>query len=388
MRGPHRHYYFIRELSRRHSITLLTLKRFAIEPAALEEMAAYTKNICAVDLNGATANHAGFKGSRLPFVGNYLKLRAGLKQMKNAFLNLLQQSAFDLILFHGKSVFPVIKDWHELPIVTDFCDATSMRIRAKIRYVSWLQRPLLYLRLLQVRKVEKQLIGKTPHIAFISNRDRRAVLGSDTRAEIVPIGVDLNFWQRTEAACQNNRIVFTGVMDYAPNHDAACYLIEKIAPLIKSKIPELEVYIVGRDPKPALQQLARRMGFVTVTGFVEDLRPYLEKSAVFTAPLRYGSGIQNKVLEALAMELPVVTTSLVAEGLYLDEYGQPPVKQADEPAEFADLTVRLMQKQRERTQLAKASRRFVEKHFNWTTSAKKLEGLCLRALKYKNKNNR
>jgi glycosyltransferase involved in cell wall biosynthesis len=165
-------------------------------------------------------------------------------------------------------------------------------------------------------------------------------------------------------------------MNYAPNEDAALYLIDKILTLVRRSLPQLEVLIVGRDPAPALMQKARQSPNVTVTGFVDDMRPYLERATVFAAPLRYGSGIQNKILEAMAMAVPVITTTIAADGLRVDGAGEPPVHVADGEKAFAERLLHLLADQKERDRLSAEGRRFVENHFIWSRSAKKLEEMC------------
>jgi glycosyltransferase involved in cell wall biosynthesis len=110
------------------------------------------------------------------------------------------------------------------------------------------------------------------------------------------------------------------------------------------------------------------------------MRPYLEKAAVFVAPMLYGSGIQNKVLESMSMEVPVVTNNLVADGLFMDSYGEPPVYKAENDDEFAAGLVYLLSNTRERERLAHEGRRFVKNHFNWLRSAQILEKLCEKAV--------
>jgi hypothetical protein len=175
-------------------------------------------------------------------------------------------------------------------------------------------------------------------------------------------------------------------MNYAPNEDAAIYLIDKILPLVRRAIPHLETLVVGRDPTPALQERAKQFPDVTVTGFVEDVRTYLERACVFVAPLRYGSGIQNKVLEAMAMEVPVITTSLAANGLRVDGVVEPPVVIADGEEKFAERIVALLNHKEERNRLAGEGRRFVENHFAWSRSAAKLEEMCFAAVQSNGRN--
>lgn len=385
MRGPTRCYHFIKELSQRHKITLMALTNCEVAETPMREMAAYTERIEIFSSNGASNSQTAAVAGGLPVVGKKLKRvlqhREGVAQMKKAFMQLTAREAFDVVLFHGKSIFSVIADWNNRPLVVDFCDATSMRYRNKMAYADPAKRLWYALRYRQIKQIEDEMIAKTPHVAFVSWRDREAVLGAENRGRVVPIGVDQKYWTRRTRQPQPHCLVFTGVMNYAPNEDAAIYLIDKILPIIRRAVPQLEVLIVGRDPSPALQEKAQPFADVKITGFVEDMRPYLERAAVFVAPLRFGSGIQNKVLEAMAMEVPVVTTTLVAAGFRVDGAGEPPVIVADGEEQFAQRVAALLGEEETRAHLAAAGRRFVENHFVWSSSAAKLEEMCFAAVK-------
>jgi glycosyltransferase involved in cell wall biosynthesis len=386
MRGPTRCYHFIKEMAQRHQITLMALTNCEVAEAPLREMAGYTERVELFSSNGASDSLAAAVAGRLPVIGKRLKRllqhRAGVNKMKKAFTRLAGQGAYDVVLFHGKSIFPVIADWNDSPLVVDFCDATSMRYQSKMNYAGPAKRLLYALRYWQLKQIEQKLIAKTPQVAFVSWRDREAVLGASNRGRVVPIGVDHQFWRRRPATAPSpNCLVFTGVMNYAPNEDAALYLIEKILPIVRRSIPNVEALIVGRDPTPALKALAKQFAGVTVTGFVDDVRTYLERATVFVAPLRYGSGVQNKVLEAMAMEVPVITTALAAAGLRIDGAGEPPVIVADGEEKFAAAVVTLLGQKDERARLAAEGRRFVENHFLWPRSAAKLEEMCVAAAK-------
>lgn len=384
VRGANRHYHFVKELSKRHQITLLSLVRSKVKPEALEEMRSLTENLLTFNVNGESDSSLAAGLGKVPVIGNYvaksIKMRAGVREMRQAFLELVRKESFDIVLFHGKSVFPVIADWSGLPIVTDFCDATSLRIRTSMRYNNLLKRPFYYWKLRRMAQLEKKLIEKSSTVAFISNRDREAILGPDDRSEILPLGVDHEFWSRSRKGCDKNCIVFTGVMDYAPNHDAAICLIENILPKLRRQLSDFKIMIVGRDPKPELLARAKQHPEIVVTGFVEDVRPYLEQATVFAAPVRFASGTQNKVLEAMAMEVPVVATRVVSDGLYIDEYGAPPLLLADDDQQFADAIAKLLGEANERNRLAREGQTFVKSYFNWTSSAARLERMCERAL--------
>jgi glycosyltransferase involved in cell wall biosynthesis len=165
-------------------------------------------------------------------------------------------------------------------------------------------------------------------------------------------------------------------MSYHPNAEAALFLLNSILPLVRKVCPQLEILIVGRDPSSELVRVAKRYSDVTVTGAVDDVRPYLERADVFVAALRIASGVQNKVLEALAMEVPVVTTPVVAAGLRVNGI-EPQLVIGRSAEEIAACIVRLLANSEERAHLSTEGRRFVEAHCSWSRSAEKLEKLCL-----------
>ncbi len=384
VRGSDRHYHFIRELSKTHKITLLTLETSEIHPEAMQEMASYVERIFTFDTI-IDSNKMNFNPKPSSIL-NSRKLKqlwkhyTSVKDMKKVFRELVKNEVYDLIIFHGKSVFPVIEDWNELPIVIDFCDATSMRVQLKIRHAKNVERPLLRLRYRQIKQVEQKMLQKTPHIAFITSRDREAVLGSNDKSVIIPNGMDLSYWTRRSNNPQPNSLIFSGVMSYKPNEDAAIYLIDEILPHLRESISNLEVYIVGRDPSAALLARVNGNPEVRVTGFVDDMRDYLERAMVFVAPVRFASGMQNKIQEALAMEVPVVTTSIVAAGVRSEDGGAPPLYIADSKNEFAESVITLLNDESERVRLATEGRSFVEKHYDWARSARQLEQMCFNAI--------
>jgi glycosyltransferase involved in cell wall biosynthesis len=291
--------------------------------------------------------------------------------------NLLQQERFDVVLFHGREALPVLGGV-EVPIVVDCGDTNSTRILQEMRQTRFELRPKLFFRYATARRLEGRLAHITPHRCFISMRDRENLLGTSDRSEIVPQGVDYDYWKRSLPPSRRNCIVFSGVMSYHPNADAALFLLDSILPLVRKACPQVEILIVGRDPSSELVKVAKRYSDVTVTGAVDDVRPYLERADVFVAALRFASGVQNKVLEALAMEVPVVTTPVVAAGLRVDGI-EPQLVIGRSAEEIAACIVRLLANSEERAHLSTEGRRFVEAHCSWSSSAQKLEKLCLAA---------
>jgi sugar transferase (PEP-CTERM/EpsH1 system associated) len=189
-------------------------------------------------------------------------------------------------------------------------------------------------------------------------------------------GVDLEFFRTKKADKNKAEIIFTGVMDYIPNVDAVVWFCDEILPLVQKRIAGARFVICGSRPSPTVLRLADRPG-VTVTGRVEDIRPYLDRAEVFVAPLRIARGIQNKVVEALAMNLPVVASSAACAGTAIPA-GEG-ILAADEPVAFARHIVRLLEDDEFRAAMSLRARIAVARDFAWETQLAKLHEVIVSA---------
>jgi sugar transferase (PEP-CTERM/EpsH1 system associated) len=179
---------------------------------------------------------------------------------------------------------------------------------------------------------------------------------------LVGNGVDLDYFRSKGIAKRPGSIVFTGVMDYFPNVDAVVWFCDKVLPIVQQQIPEAGLTICGSRPAAAVRRLAKRRG-VTVTGRVPDTRPYLDGAEVFVAPMRMARGIQNKLLEALAMGLPCVASEAAATGTVVPD-GEG-ILAADDPEEFAEHVVRLLRDGAFRAAMASKARAAAELNYRW-----------------------
>jgi glycosyltransferase involved in cell wall biosynthesis len=186
---------------------------------------------------------------------------------------------------------------------------------------------------------------------------------------VVPNGVDIDHWTRRKPVL-GSTIVFCGNLRYHANSDAALHLVTDVMPRVWRKRPHAEVVVVGRDPAPAFRR-AVRSPRVTVTGLVPDVRPYLDDAAVFVAPMRFGAGVQNKVLEAMSMEVPVVASPLAAGGLHIG--GQdPPVAVRHDPDSMAAQIIERLDVVASNPSPDRAARDWVTDRFVWTRSARQV----------------
>lgn len=179
---------------------------------------------------------------------------------------------------------------------------------------------------------------------------------------VIPNGVDTTYFCPSPEEPEHHSLVFTGMMGYVPNYDGILYFLDKILPFIRQEIPCVKTYIVGKNPPKMLKQ--RASGDIVVTGFVEDVRPWVWKSRVYVVPLRMGGGTRLKVLEALAMKKPVVTTTIGCEGIDV-RHGETALI-ANEPEAFSEAVVRLFRDRALREKLIRNGYEFVKKRYEWS----------------------
>ena len=202
-----------------------------------------------------------------------------------------------------------------------------------------------------------------------SEADAIARLGVDYPVQTVENGVDLDYFHPIDAKIDHGTLVFSGSMDWRPNMDAVEYFVNEIFPLARASRPDLRFVVVGRKPPRHIRDLGRLDG-VTVTGTVDDVRPFLASAALYVVPLRIGGGSRLKILEAMAMRKAVLSTTIGAEGLNLSPGENIIIR--DEPEEFADAIIQYMDDTETSGRIAQQGRKLVERQYGWERLAEKL----------------
>lgn len=371
--GHLRHYHLIRTLACRHEVTLLSV----VGPRYTEEhraaLAPFTRRVLVFESSSIGLSFWRKAGNQLRALIHAEPIERAALHIRDAIVLLRRCQNFDAAILSGKRTTPALEALEGLPVLCDICDADSVRLRGALRHASPTHLPGLFLDHLRVLRTERSLIQRADHLFFASSRDRDSLLdGPAENATVVPNGVDTEFWSRSSATRGRDTVIFTGAMQYPPNTDAALFLIREVLPRIRRARPHTRLLIVGRDPTTRLHRAGSSPG-VTVTGAVDDIRPYLEESTVFAAPIRFGAGIQNKVLEALAMELPVVASPLAADGLRTEDGDAPPVEIAVTVDQFADAVIAHCEQAEKNPAPWTAGRRFVERSFDWNHAVEKVE---------------
>jgi glycosyltransferase involved in cell wall biosynthesis len=236
---------------------------------------------------------------------------------------------------------------------------------------------------LKLARYERQVMRRCNAVVAVSDEDRHTLhrLAPSTPIGIVPNGVDTAHFSRTAVAREragpfvlhNATLVFSGTLDYRPNIDAVGWFAHEVLPRIQARLPDVRLLVVGRRPAPALQARAAA-GSITLTGEVPDARPYIAGAAVYVVPMRIGGGVRLKLLEALALEAPVVSSNMGAEGV-AGRHGGEHCLLADDPAEFASAVLHLIDDPAAGQRLGAAGRMLVCERYDWSALVPQLEAL-------------
>jgi O-antigen biosynthesis protein len=261
---------------------------------------------------------------------------------------------------------PSVLTKHEVDFAA--CLRRAVRERGMLNKLRW------FYNFLQVMDREVKLQRRVTVSVCMTEPDAATLRQycSSVPARVINTGVDLDYFQPPENAPRGVRLVFVGAFQHMPNVEAMVYFCSRILPQIRSAVPEVKLTIVGSKPTPEIVSLGNIPG-VSVTGFVPDIRPYMEESSVYVVPLRLGVGIRGKILEAWAMAMPVVATSVACAGLRFRDGEN--LYLADSPRDFADRTIRLLRDPGLRRDMGLAGRKVAEQHYGWDAAANQLE--CL-----------
>jgi polysaccharide biosynthesis protein PslH len=241
---------------------------------------------------------------------------------------------------------------------------------------------------MQSRKMDRfegDVLRRYDSVIAVSDRDRDVLAkryGLSSLA-VIDTGVDLDFFARQPVAAppdpKGGRLIFTATMSWPANVDGIHFLLDQVFPALLAARPNLAATIVGRSPPASLSDKIKSRGLpVTLTGFVDDIRPYVAEADVYVIPLQVGSGTRIKAFEAMAMGRPVVSTTIGVEGL--DVTDQEHFLRADDGPAFAAAILRLLDDAGLRDQLARNARTLIEERFSWARVAEQFEAICLRAM--------
>ena len=389
-----RSYNFIKQLSKRHDITLVFFAESESDIEAVKHLQPFCERVEWVKFSPsfASINTAIHCLSRIPLQVHYWYS----PQMQRKINQLLAEENFQLIHAQLFRMGQYVIKTEGIAKVLDLCDSLALNLSRRAELDCTPKRFLVKLEEKRVRRYEVEIMKAFDSGTVVAHFDRDYLLNQDNslNLSVVPMGVDLKYFQPLKVNNDSNgadvtekqnmtltvqedfaddrskNLLFTGTMNYFPNSDAVIYFCNNVFPLIQKRYPDATFYIVGNHPTEQIRRLSDQKG-VVVTGYVPDIRPYFEKASVFVAPLRAGSGIQTKNLEAMAMGIPIVTTSIGAMGLEAETDTELLI--ADTPETFAERVIYLIENPEIRQNLANAGRKRVEASYDWQVLVNRLE---------------
>jgi len=286
-----------------------------------------------------------------------------------------RRKPFDIALAYSSSMLGYLL---RVPVpyrLMDLVDVDSAKWFAYAKESGWPMNRLYQREGQAVRRLEQDAVARCDAVMLVSGAESEALGSYSKKVSVLSNGVDTEYFMpRKSTRSDGVSLVFTGTMDYRPNVEGVCWFVKQVWPDLRRQMPELAFYIVGRNPTRAVKQLAAVPG-VSVTGKVPDVRPYLAEARVAVCPLFLARGIQNKVLEAMAMGRAVIASGPALEGLEEVKVGKD-VLQADSPDEWKSAILQLLGAQNRRLELEQQARQCVETKYSWAARMSPLTALC------------
>lgn len=391
--GTMRVYQLVRGLAQRHGVTCLTFAPDEAAEAALEPMRAWCRVLVVRGPDPRSIARRAWTTIASPLPDMALRNQSATFAARLG--ELLDQERFDIVQAESIEMAAYLirrhrTDWSQL-VLDQFNAEYLLQKRAAQTSLAGLRRGQLSLRnaagalyssaqWLKLARYERQVLGQCNLVLAVSEQDRQTMLALEPQARIgvVPNGVDTSVFSRGALAQERvgalsfdgATLVFSGTLDFRPNIDAVVWFAQEVLPLIRARRPHVRLVVIGKRPAPLVR--AQASDNLIVVGEVADARPYLAAADVYVVPMRIGGGVRLKLLEALALEAPVVSTSMGAEGvagLRNNEH----CLLADDPHRFADAVLALLDDPVRGRRLGAAGRRLVQGSYDWNTIVPQME---------------
>ena len=280
---------------------------------------------------------------------------------------LVNQQSVDLIHYDTIGLAPYLAHHMNVPSVLTHHNIESQLMARRAKHESTFFRRF-YIGL-QARRLRKYEITQSPLFhsnLMMSTTDELALkeMAPDARTHVIPNGVDLDYF-KPQPADHDAALIYTGGMNMFANMDAVLHLINDIFPIIKESVPNVKFYAIGQAPPDQLTEMGKNDPSIVVTGYVEDVRPFVARAAVYVVPLRVGGGTRLKVLDALAQAKAIVSTSIGCDGknIYIEDTNEG----------FAGKVIKLLRDETERKRLGSAARALAKEQYSWSEIGKQLQ---------------
>ncbi|MFM2206272.1 MAG: hypothetical protein RL213_247 [Bacteroidota bacterium] len=360
-------YHQLRELSAHHTVHLFAISDGPVHPVALEEL----RRFCAsVEVHRHTVlrrvlNLLRSFPDRLPFQVGYFTSRSAMRKLRT-YADTVRPDVMYCQLIRTAEYRKMMP---EVPAVLDYMDVFSKGVERRLPNLPFWKRGIFGIEWKRLLRYEASVFLRFVGHTVISEQDRRLLpLVSGSEVAVVPNGVDTGFFRPLQRE-KDFELLFNGNMNYPPNIESAVFLAREVLPLVHRRRPDVRLLVSGADPAPAVRALASQ--HVTVTGWVEDVRDSFARCRILAAPMTLSIGLQNKLLEAMAMKLPCITTPLSNNALGGRDGEE--LLLATTAQEFADQILLLLEDPALAERITENAYRMVKEKYGWEGSVKKLE---------------
>lgn len=355
-----RAYHQIKHLSKSYDIVLCAVSEVALDKKAEEELKKYTSNIYVYQTSKLSTILnmivAGFY--KYPFQVGYF-FNTGAHYFFN---NAIEKEKPDHIFVQLLRMAEYAIRVPNIPKSLDYMDTFSKGIERRMLEAKGLKKLIFKIEFNRLKKYEEKIFDYFNHTFIISKQDQESfAFKKATEINILPNGVDDDFFAPDPNSEKKFDIVFTGNMSYPPNVSAVIYIAEKIIPILVKQKPDIKFLIAGATPTNAVKALANNN--IHVTGWLDDIRSAYNESKVFLAPLQIGTGLQNKLLEAMAMKIPCITSPLANNAIGATH--QENILIGNAPEEYAKMVIDCLDDPITAEKIAIAGKQHVTSNFNW-----------------------
>jgi glycosyltransferase involved in cell wall biosynthesis len=365
-------YHQLRYLSNDFEIMLVSLDETNEQTNAPEKLKYFTNHFHIIKLSKIKIYLNVFLGifGRKPFQVYYFHQHSAHKKVRT----LIEDFKPDFIYSQLLRSAEYVKDYHYIPKTIDYQDAFSKGIERRIDKAGW-RKPIFESEHKRLLKYENLIFDYFEHHTIISEEDRNAIFHEKRgQISIIPNGIDTSFFQRDLKVKKKYDLLFVGNMSYAPNVDAAQYIANDLLPELLKTTSNIKILIAGSNPSQEVLNLANN--HIIVSGWIDDIRTAYNESKIFIAPMQLGSGLQNKLLEAMSMELPCITSKLANKSLKAENGKQALI--CETVTDYVDAYKQLVNNENSEPTIAVQGRIFVKHQFSWEKSVKELSALIQR----------
>lgn len=366
-----RAYHLVERLARRHEVHLFCLSDGPVDPRHVAHLRTICQHIEVVRIERwrIALKLLAALFTRLPFQVAYFHHRKAQRRIDAV----IRDFRPDQVLCQLVRTTEYVRHRLDMPKTLDYMDTLSKGMERRTETAPYYLRPVLRMETRRLIHYENLMFDLFDQRVIISAQDRDYIYHPDRdRMAVVPNGVDTEYFHPREGEVRHD-LLFTGNMNYPPNIDSVLYLAQRVLPLVRRHRPDTTLLVSGVDPAPAVRELAERDPGIAVTGWVKDIRSAYASARIFVAPMQIGTGLQNKLLEAMAMGMACITSELANNAV-----GAPSgeaVLIGQDPEDYARHILELLGNGEERDRIARNGLAFVRSHFSWERSTEAIDTL-------------